>query len=63
MLERFGRSHVRAGDDGFGLGLSIVSAIADAHGGDVRITGAAPQGAVVQISLPQRRTETTWPRS
>ncbi|NYE38526.1 signal transduction histidine kinase [Nocardioides cavernae] len=63
VLERFGRSHVRAGDDGFGLGLSIVSAIADAHGGDVRITDGEPHGAVVEISLPQRTMETTWPRS
>lgn len=63
VLERFGRSHVRTGDDGFGLGLSIVSAIAEAHGGDVRITDGDPQGAVVTIDLPQRTMETTWPRS
>ncbi|WP_246856057.1 sensor histidine kinase [Nocardioides xinjiangensis] len=54
VLERFGRSHVRAGDDGFGLGLSIVSAIAEAHGGDVRIRDGEPRGALVEISLPQR---------
>jgi two-component system OmpR family sensor kinase len=54
VLERFGRSHVRAGDDGFGLGLSIVSAIADAHGGDVRITDGETRGARVEISLPER---------
>ena len=56
-FERFGRSHVRAGDDGFGLGLSIVRAIADAHGGDVRITDAEPDGAhVASIVLPDRET-------
>ncbi|GAA5116801.1 HAMP domain-containing sensor histidine kinase [Alloalcanivorax gelatiniphagus] len=54
VLERFGRSHVRAGDDGFGLGLSIVSAIAAAHGGDVRITDGEPHGARVEIRLPER---------
>jgi two-component system OmpR family sensor kinase len=54
VVERFGRSHVRAGDDGFGLGLSIVSAIADAHGGTVRITDAEPHGAHVEIALPAR---------
>jgi two-component system OmpR family sensor kinase len=54
VLERFGRSQVRPGDGGFGLGLSIVSAIADAHGGDVRITDAEPHGAHVEISLPER---------
>ena len=54
VVERFGRSHVRAGDDGFGLGLSIVSAIAEAHGGTVRITDAEPHGARVEIALPLR---------
>ncbi|TGN65258.1 HAMP domain-containing histidine kinase [Nocardioides eburneiflavus] len=54
VVERFGRSHVRAGDDGFGLGLSIVSAIAEAHGGTVRITDAEPHGAHVEIALPVR---------
>ncbi len=57
VLERFGRSHVRAGDDGFGLGLSIVRAIADAHGGEVVIGDAAPHGARVEIVLPERRPE------
>ena len=47
----------RAGDDGFGLGLSIVRAIADAHGGDVRITDAQPRGAHVEIVLPDREIE------
>lgn len=54
VVERFGRSHVRAGDDGFGLGLSIVSAIAEAHGGAVRIGDAEPHGAHVEIALPVR---------
>lgn len=52
VLERFGRSHVRSGDDGFGLGLSIVSAIADAHGGEVVIRDAEPRGAHVEVVLP-----------
>lgn len=55
VLERFGRSRVRAGDDGFGLGLSIVRAIADAHGGEVVIRDAEPRGAHVEIALPERR--------
>lgn len=54
VLERFGRSHVRAGDDGFGLGLSIVSAIAEAHDGEVRINDGDPSGAHVEIRLPGR---------
>ena len=54
VLERFGRSSVRAGDDGFGLGLSIVRAIADAHGGEVVIRDAEPRGTHVEIALPER---------
>jgi signal transduction histidine kinase len=57
VLERFGRSRVRAGDDGFGLGLSIVRAIADAHGGDVRISDAEPRGARVEVVLPDREID------
>ena len=57
VLERFGRAQVRPGDDGFGLGLSIVRAIADAHGGDVRITDAEPHGARVEIVLPDREID------
>jgi signal transduction histidine kinase len=60
VLERFGRSHVRADDEGFGLGLSIVSAIAEAHGGSVRIEDAAVHGvepgAMVVLSLPPAGT-------
>ena len=63
MLERFARSRVRSGDEGFGLGLSIVAAIADAHGGGVRIEEARPApGSRVEIRVP-RRGESSWPRS
>jgi signal transduction histidine kinase len=54
VLERFARSHVRPGDDGFGLGLSIVSAIAEAHGGAVVIGDGEPRGARVEVRLPAR---------
>jgi two-component system, OmpR family, sensor kinase len=66
VLQRFGRSHVRAGDDGFGLGLSIVNAIAERHGGRVTIGDADPHGALVEVTLPSRphlTKETSWPRS
>jgi signal transduction histidine kinase len=57
VLERFGRSVVRSGDDGFGLGLSIVSAIAQAHGGTVRIGEGEAGGAHVEVRLPVRTVE------
>ena len=55
IFERFGRGAVRDGDEGFGLGLSIVSAIAAAHGGRVSIEDVHPTGARFVITLPAPR--------
>lgn len=64
IFERFGRSAVPPGDEGFGLGLSIVAAIARAHGGAVTVEDADPAGARFVITLPMvRRLEDTWPAS
>jgi two-component system OmpR family sensor kinase len=64
VLQRFGRSRVRPGDEGFGLGLSIVHAILDAHGGTVAIHDAQPRGARVELTIPTHPSkETSWPRS
>jgi two-component system, OmpR family, sensor kinase len=52
VFERFGRSLVAPGDEGFGLGLSIVRAIAVAHGGAVTVEDAVPAGAKFVITLP-----------
>lgn len=60
IFERFGRSHVPEGDEGFGLGLSIVKAIAEAHDGDVRVEDAEPNGARFVITLPQPGEEGPW---
>lgn len=65
VFERFGRSVVRAGDEGFGLGLSIVRAIAQAHGGTVHVEDAPPDeppGAMFVITLPRHKEE-QWPAS
>ena len=63
IFERFGRGNVRAGDEGFGLGLSIVRAIAEAHGGDVSVTDAQPRGACFVLTLPAEEVPGPWPRS
>ncbi len=64
IFERFGRGDVMPDDEGFGLGLSIVRAIASAHGGHVTVADAHPggtrRGAVFTLHLPQ---EHPWPAS
>lgn len=60
VLERFGRSAVPQGDEGFGLGLSIVRAIAVAHGGSVSVEEAAPHGARFVVHLPIEREDGPW---
>jgi two-component system, OmpR family, sensor kinase len=42
-------------DDGFGLGLSIVRAIAQAHGGDVTLDDT-PSGATFRVRIPTGRS-------
>lgn len=56
IFERFGRSRVPDDDEGFGLGLSIVRAIAEAHGGGVAVEETPTQGARFVITLPARAT-------
>jgi two-component system OmpR family sensor kinase len=52
IFERFGRGTVLADDEGFGLGLSIVRAIARAHGGTVSLEDEEPHGARFVITMP-----------
>jgi signal transduction histidine kinase len=52
IFERFGRSSVPDHDEGFGLGLSIVAAIARAHGGEVTVEDAEPAGVRFVMTLP-----------
>lgn len=51
LFERFVRG---AGDRGgsFGLGLAIVRAVAESHGGSVRLENVSPHGARFVVTLP-----------
>lgn len=62
IFRRFGRSVVGPEDEGFGLGLSIVDAIARAHHGQASLADDPGPGATFLITLPTR-PETTWPAS
>ncbi|WP_312856285.1 sensor histidine kinase [Nocardioides pelophilus] len=67
IFERFGRGAVRENDEGFGLGLSIVRAIAVGHGGTAHVEDAPSGGARFVLTLPLRQPrpkETEpWPAS
>ncbi len=52
IFERFGRSRVPEDDEGFGLGLSIVKAIAEAHLGTVHVEDSASGGARFVVRNP-----------
>jgi two-component system OmpR family sensor kinase len=54
VFERFFRadpSRARA-SGGVGLGLAIVAAVAEAHGGSVAVTSEPGQGATFRVSVP-----------
>jgi len=56
-LERLGRPYEQAGDaehraQGTGLGLSLVKAFADLHGGFMAIESAPGEGAAVTVRMP-----------
>ena len=64
IFERFGRSAVPPGDEGFGLGLSIVGAVVRAHGGTVSVEDAEPPGARFVVTLPRvKEVQDEWPAS
>jgi signal transduction histidine kinase len=54
IFERFGRGETSRHHDreGLGLGLSIVSTIAEAHGGALRVNSELSKGSCFEISLP-----------
>ncbi len=45
-------------DNGTGLGLPIVQAIIDSHGGSMKLSNASQGGALILISLPVQKSET-----
>ena len=52
-FDRFTRADEARGGDGAGLGLSIVSVVAKAHGGSVAAANRSGGGADVWIALPR----------
>ena len=66
IFERFARAGHHQGDEGSGLGLSIVGAIAEAHGGSVAVVDSVPHGATFVITVPTHHAELEedqWPTS
>lgn len=54
IFERFGRAEAGRTVEGSGLGLSIVCAIAEGHGGVVRLRSQPGQGSTFTLWLPER---------
>jgi len=54
VFARFGRASSGRGVDGSGLGLSIVSAIAQAHGGRVEVGTSLGAGSTFTVVVPNR---------
>ncbi|CAN5236762.1 HAMP domain-containing sensor histidine kinase [soil metagenome] len=63
IFDRFTRGQDTRDDEGFGLGLSIVSAIASTHGGTISVNDAPGGGALFTLALPLHRKDDTWPAS
>ncbi|TFD47318.1 HAMP domain-containing histidine kinase [Cryobacterium frigoriphilum] len=55
IFDRFGRVENARGAEGAGLGLSIVAAIAHAHGGTVQLDSAAGSASTFTIVVPAGR--------
>jgi signal transduction histidine kinase len=51
-LQRGAADRIHASGDGFGLGLTIVKAVAEAHQGSVRADPMADGGLAIEVSLP-----------
>ncbi|WP_432512078.1 sensor histidine kinase [Kineococcus sp. SYSU DK001] len=58
IFERFGRAATGRGVEGSGLGLSIVTAIAEAHGGRVEVLSTPGVGSTFTLVLPLHPAQT-----
>ncbi|HWG94842.1 MAG TPA: ATP-binding protein [Mycobacteriales bacterium] len=56
VFERFGRTDEGRGTEGSGLGLSIVQAVAVAHGGRVELDSAVGRGSTFTLVVPRGRS-------
>ncbi|MGI8901612.1 MAG: sensor histidine kinase, partial [Nocardioides sp.] len=63
IFDRFTRGQASRDDEGFGLGLSIVTAIAGTHGGTISVSDAPGGGAIFTLTLPVHRKDDAWPAS
>jgi signal transduction histidine kinase len=57
LLQPFRRLHDRSDNDGFGLGLAIVTSIANVHGGTVAARPRPGGGLEVTVTLPEADPE------
>ena len=54
VFERFYRADESRHEPGFGLGLSLVKAIVDSYGGDIRCASVPGKGTTFTVELPRR---------
>jgi heavy metal sensor kinase len=63
VFERFYRSDRSRSETGTGLGLSLVKAIAEAHGGNIRVRSIPNKGSNFTVTLPVRSRYEALPRN
>jgi signal transduction histidine kinase len=61
IFERFATGSYAAGRRGTGLGLALVRAVAEGHGGEVAAYSALGQGSRFELTLPLTAAATTTP--